>query len=418
MTYGSYYVTIVNVEFNIKNAGSVKMKIIAVNAGSSSLKFQLLNMPQEKVIISGIVERIGIGNSVLKIKLNDKKIVETLEVLNHSIAVSIVLKKLIEFKVLKSLDEIDGVGHRVVHGGEKFTDSVIITNEVIKAIEKVSDLAPLHNPANLIGIHAFQEALPRLKAVAVFDTAFHQTMEKEVFLYGVPYEWYTKYGVRKYGFHGTSHKYVSLRAAELMGKKPEDVNVIVLHLGNGASLCAVKGGVSVDTSMGLTPLAGILMGTRSGDIDPAIVEFMCEKEGKTVGEVINDLNKKSGYLGMSGISSDSRDLWSATHSGDKQSFLTIKKQVKMICDYIAAYYVTMGSVDAICFTAGVGENAIFTRQLIAKRLAPLGVELDSERNFIRGEECLISTDNSKIKLFLIPTNEEVVIARDTMRLTK
>ena len=203
-----------------------------------------------------------------------------------------------------------------------------------------------------------------------------------------------------------------------MGKKPEDVNVIVLHLGNGASLCAVKGGVSVDTSMGLTPLAGILMGTRSGDIDPAIVEFMCEKEGKTVGEVINDLNKKSGYLGMSGISSDSRDLWSATHSGDKQSFLTIKKQVKMICDYIAAYYVTMGSVDAICFTAGVGENAIFTRQLIAKRLAPLGVELDSERNFIRGEECLISTDNSKIKLFLIPTNEEVVIARDTMRLTK
>ena len=394
------------------------MKIIAVNAGSSSLKFQLLKMPSEDVIISGIVERIGIKNSVIKIKANGDKVVEIIDVKNHSIAVDIVLKKLLELKVLNSLDEIDGVGHRVVHGGERFTDSVEITDEVIKAIEEVSDLAPLHNPANLTGIRAFQHALPHIKGVAVFDTAFHQTMAEEVYLYGVPYEWYEKYGVRKYGFHGTSHKYVSLRAAELLGKKPEDVNVIVLHLGNGASLCAVKGGISVDTSMGLTPLAGILMGTRSGDIDPAIVEFICEKEGKTVKEVSNDLNKKSGYLGISKNSSDSRDLWTATHAGDKQSFLAIKKQVKMICDYIAAYYVTIGSVDAICFTAGVGENAIFTRQLIAKRLAPLGVELDSERNFIRGEERLISSDNSKIKVFLIPTNEEVIIARDTMRLTK
>ena len=394
------------------------MKIIAVNAGSSSLKFQLLNMPAETVIISGIVERIGIENSVLKIKLNGKKIVINSDVPNHSVAVDMVLKKLLELKVLETLDEIDGVGHRVVHGGESFTDSVIITDEVIKAIEDVSDLAPLHNPANLTGIKAFQKALPHLKGVAVFDTAFHQTMTDDVYLYGVPYEWYEKYGVRKYGFHGTSHKYVSLRAAELMGKKPEEVNIIVLHLGNGASICAVKGGVSVDTSMGLTPLAGILMGTRSGDIDPAIIEFICEKEGKTVGEVVNDLNKKSGYLGLSKNSSDSRDLWTAAHAGDRQSFLAVKKQVKMICDYIAAYYVTMGSVDAICFTAGVGENAIFTRQLIANRLAPLGVKLDSERNFIRGEERLISADDSKIKLFLLPTNEEVVIARDTLRLTK
>ncbi len=394
------------------------MKIIAVNAGSSSLKFQLLNMPSESVIISGIVERIGIEESVLKIKFNGEKIVIKGDVPNHSVAVELVLDKLLELNVLKSLEEIDGVGHRVVHGGESFTDSVVITDEVIKAIEDVSDLAPLHNPANLTGIRAFQKALPHIKGVAVFDTAFHQTMSDEVYLYGVPYKWYEKYGVRKYGFHGISHKYVSLRAAELMGKKPEEVNVIVLHLGNGASICAVKGGVSVDTSMGLTPLAGILMGTRSGDIDPAIIEFICEKENKTVSEVISDLNKKSGYLGLSKNSSDSRDLWTAAHGGDRQSFLAVKKQVKMICDYIAAYYVTMGSVDAICFTAGVGENAIFTRQLIANRLAPLGVKLDSERNFVRGEERLISADDSKIKLFLLPTNEEVVIARDTLRLTK
>lgn len=394
------------------------MKIIAVNAGSSSLKFQLLEMPSESVIISGIVERIGIDNSIIKIKINGDKLVELVDVKNHSVAVELVLNKLLELKVLKTLDEIDGVGHRVVHGGEKFTDSVEITDEVIQAIKDVSDLAPLHNPANLTGIEAFQKALPHIKGVAVFDTAFHQTMEEEVYLYGVPYDWYEKYGVRKYGFHGTSHKYVSLRAAELLGKKPEDVNIVVLHLGNGASLCAVKGGISVDTSMGFTPLAGILMGTRSGDIDPAIVEYISIKENKTVSEVINVLNKKSGYIGISKNSSDSRDLWTAAHAGDRQSFLAVKKQVKMICDYIAAYYVTMGSIDAICFTAGVGENAIFTRQLISNRLAPLGVKLDIERNFIRGEERLISTDDSKIKLFLIPTNEEVMIARDTLRLSK
>ena len=394
------------------------MKIIAVNAGSSSLKFQLLTMPEEEVLVSGVVERIGIPNSLIKIKLNGNKIEEKIDVKDHTFAVNLLLKKLIDLQVVKSINDIDGVGHRVVHGGEKFSESVVITDEVIKAIEDVSDLAPLHNPANLTGIRAFQKALPHIAGVAVFDTAFHQTMEKEAYMYGVPYKWYTDYGVRKYGFHGTSHKYVSEKVAELMGKKNEDINTIVLHLGNGASLCAVQGGKSVDTTMGFTPLAGILMGTRSGDIDPAIVEFIADKENKTIKEVISDLNKKSGYLGISEKSSDSRDLWTAAHAGDKQSFLAIKKQVKMICDYIAAYYVTMGGVDAICFTAGVGENAIFTRQLIAKRLHVLGVEIDEERNFVRGEERLISTDTSKIALYLLPTNEEVMIARDTLRLQK
>jgi acetate kinase len=394
------------------------MKIIAVNAGSSSLKFQLLQMPEEKVLVTGVIERIGILDSQVKISLNEEKLVYKIDVPNHSVAVKILLEKLIELKVVDSIDDINAVGHRVVHGGEKFAKSVIITDEVIKAIEDVSDLAPLHNPANLTGINAFMDILPNIPAVAVFDTAFHQTMKKEEYLYAVPYEWYTKYGVRKYGFHGTSHRYVSERAAEIMGMKLEESKIIVLHLGNGASICAVDGGISVDTSMGFTPLAGIPMGTRSGDIDPAIIEFIAKKEKKSIGEVINILNKKSGYLGLSQKSSDSRDLWTAAHSGDKQSLLAIKKQVKMICDYIASYYVTMGGCDAICFTAGVGENAIFTRQLIAKRLSVLGVKIDEERNFIRSKERLISTDDSKIKLYLIPTNEEVMIARDTYELSK
>ena len=392
------------------------MRIIAVNAGSSSLKFQLLNMPEEEVIVSGVVERIGMDYSEITIKLNGEKLKERFTCKDHSVAVNLLLKKLIDLHILKSISEIDGVGHRVVHGGEKFSDSVVITDEVIKAIEEVSDLAPLHNPANLTGIRAFQNALPNIKGVAVFDTAFHQTMNEETYLYGVPYEWYEKYGVRKYGFHGTSHKFVSQEVAKKLNKPLEEVNTIVLHLGNGASICAVEGGISVDTSMGFTPLAGIMMGTRSGDIDPAIVEFICDKESKTVKQVITDLNKKSGYLGLSQNSSDSRDLWTAAHKGDKQNFIAIKKQVKMICDYIAAYAVTMGRVDAIVFTAGVGENAIFTRQLISKRLTLLGVEIDEERNQVRGEERLISTDDSKVKLFLLPTNEEVMIARDTLRL--
>jgi acetate kinase len=394
------------------------MKIIAVNAGSSSLKFQLLDMPSESVLISGIVERIGQEQSDLKIKLNGDKLVETLPIKDHSIAVELLLKKLIELKVVNKLDEIDGVGHRVVHGGEAFTDSVVITDEVIKAIETVSDLAPLHNPANLTGIFAFQKALPHILGVAVFDTAFHQTMDEDAYLYGVPYEWYENYGVRKYGFHGTSHKFVSLRAAELLGKKPEEVNIVVLHIGNGASLCAVKSGKSIDTSMGFTPLAGIAMGTRSGDIDPAIVQFISQKENKSLDEVIDELNKKSGYLGLSELSSDSRDLWTAANKGDEKSILAVEKQAKMIADYIGAYFLALNGCDAICFTAGIGENAWETRKLVIDRLGAIGVVLDYEENLKRGDERVISAKESKIKLLLIPTNEEVMIARDAVRLIK
>jgi len=394
------------------------MKVMAVNAGSSSLKFQLLDMPSEVVLVSGVVERIGLNDSIFTIKFGDKKDKEITNIPTHTVAVNMLLDKLLNLHILQSLDEIEGVGHRVVHGGEYFSDSVLITDEVIAAIDKVSDLAPLHNPANLTGIKAFQEALPNIKAVAVFDTAFHQTMDQVTYMYSVPYEWYTKYGVRKYGFHGTSHKYVSLRAADMLGKKVEDTKVIVCHIGNGASLCAVDGGKSIDTSMGFTPLSGISMGTRSGDIDPAIVQFISQKENINLDEVISELNKKSGYLGLSGLSSDSRDLWEAVERGDKKSILAVEKQGKMISDYIGAYYLALGGCDAICFTAGIGENASDTRKLVADRLGALGVKLDIEKNLSRGEETVISTKDSKIKLLLIPTNEEVMIARDTVRLTK
>jgi acetate kinase len=394
------------------------MKIIAVNAGSSSLKFQLLEMPTETVLVSGVVERIGLNDSIFTMKFDGRREKEITNIDTHNIAVKMLLDRLISFGILTSLDEIEGVGHRVVHGGEHFSDSVLITDEVIKAIQEVSDLAPLHNPANLIGIHAFQEALPNVPAVAVFDTAFHQTMEPVEYMYSVPYDWYTKYGVRKYGFHGTSHKYVSQRAADMLGKKPEETKVIVCHIGNGASLCAVKYGKSIDTSMGFTPLAGIAMGTRSGDIDPAIVQFISQKEDKTLDEVIHELNKKSGYLGLSELSSDSRDLWEAVERGDKKSILAVEKQAKMIADYIGAYYLALGGCDAICFTAGIGENASETRKLVVDRLYALGVELDYEKNLTRGKEAIISKDESKITLLLIPTNEEVMIARDTLRLTK
>lgn len=392
------------------------MKIMAVNAGSSSLKFQLLDMPSESVITSGVVERIGLPNAVFTIKVDGEKHSDTLEIPNHSKAVELLLQKLVDLKIVSSFDEISGVGHRVVHGGEKFSDSVLITEEVKHAIEEVSDLAPLHNPANLTGINAFQKALPNVPHTAVFDTAFHQTMKEEAYMYSTPYEWYEKYKVRKYGFHGTSHKYVSQRVADMLGKDIKDVKTIVLHIGNGASLCAVDGGISVDTSMGFTPLAGISMGTRSGDIDPAIVEFISTKENKTVQQVMNDLNKGSGYLGLSRVSSDSRDLWDAAYAGDDKAMLAIKKQAKMIADYIGAYFISMGGVDAIAFTAGVGENAPNTREMIVEHLSALGAELASERNNVRGEERIVSTDNSKVKLLVVPTNEEVMIARDTVRL--
>jgi len=394
------------------------MIIMAVNAGSSSLKFQLLEMPSEFVIASGVVERIGIKDSIFSIKYGSKKEKETLDIKTHNVAVDMLLKKLVELNIVESLDEIEGIGHRVVHGGEKFTKSVVISKEVLDAIEEVSHLAPLHNPANLIGIKAFQDALPNIPAVAVFDTAFHQTMDPVAYMYSVPYEWYTKYGVRKYGFHGTSHKYVSQRAAIMLGKDIKDTKLIICHIGNGASLCAVDGGKSVDTSMGFTPLAGIPMGTRSGDIDPAIVQFISEKENKTLDEVINELNKKSGYLGLSGFSSDSRDLWDAVAKGDKKSILAVEKQAKIIADYIGAYYLTLGGCDAICFTAGIGENARETRALVVNKIKALGVVLDLKKNEHQSEEMVISKKRSKIKLLLIPTNEEVMIARDTVRLIK
>ncbi len=392
------------------------MKIMAVNAGSSSLKYQLLEMPSEFVISSGVIERIGIKDSIFSIKYNGKKVKDTLNIETHKDAVDMLLRKLGELKIVNSLDEIEAIGHRVVHGGEKFKDSVIITQEVIDAIEEVSDLAPLHNPANLTGIKAFSTALPNIPTVAVFDTAFHQTMDPVAYMYSVPYEWYTKYGVRKYGFHGTSHKYVSQRAAKMLGKDIKDTKLIICHIGNGASLCAVDGGKSIDTSMGFTPLAGIPMGTRSGDIDPAIVQFISEKEKKSLDEVIDDLNKKSGYLGLSGFSSDSRDLWDAVASGDKKSILAVQKQAKIIADYIGAYYLTLGRCDAICFTAGIGENASETRKLVVDKIKALGVVLDKKKNAHQSEEMIISTKRSRIKILMIPTNEEVMIARDTVRL--
>lgn len=391
-------------------------KIMAVNAGSSSLKFQLLEMPSEKVITEGLVERIGLSDAGFTIKVNGNKEKSVLEIKNHSQAVDKVLNELVARKIVSSLDEIKGVGHRVVHGGEKFKESTIITEEVIQQIEAVSFLAPLHNPGAITGIRAFKEALPKITQVAVFDTAFHQTMAEEAFLYAVPYEWYTKHGVRKYGFHGTSHQYVAMKAAELLGKDFNKTNVITAHLGNGASLAAVKNGKCIDTSMGMTPLGGIPMGTRSGDIDPAIVEFIASMENIKVEEVMEMLNKKSGYLGVSGVSNDSRDLEAAVNKGDERSRIALDLQYKRIADYIASYYVYIGGADAIVFTAGIGENSPRCRQLICDRLAVLGVKLDSEKNQIRGVETEISTPNSKIKVFLIPTNEELMIARDTFNL--
>ncbi len=392
------------------------MKIISVNAGSSSLKFKLFNMPEEKVLTEGVVERIGLKDSIFTIKFNGQTKKEILNVSTHEKAVSMLLNKLVDYNIVETLEEIEGIGHRVVHGGETFKDSVLINQNVMDEIERLSDLAPLHNPANLTGIKAFQRALPNVKAVAVFDTAFHQTMEPVAYMYSVPYHWYEKYGVRKYGFHGTSHKYVSHRAAEILNKPIEKTKVIVCHIGNGVSLCAVKGGKSIDTSMGFTPLAGVSMGTRSGDIDPAIIQFIAQKEKKNINEIMNELNKNSGYLGMSQLSSDSRDLWEAVDRGDKKSILAVEKQAKMIADYIGAYYLALGGCDAICFTAGIGENASETRKLVVNRLGALGIELDYEKNLVRGKEAIISKEKSNVKVLLIPTNEEVMIARDVYRL--
>ncbi|MDE6407240.1 MAG: acetate kinase [Anaeroplasmataceae bacterium] len=393
-------------------------KIMAVNAGSSSIKFQLLDMPAEAVIASGVMERIGLEEGIFTLKYDGKK-EETHPVLpTHAEGVELLLHTLVEKGIVKDLKEISGVGHRVVQGGEYFKDSCLVDETVINKIAELADLAPLHNPAHIIGIKAFQKALPKVPQVVVFDTVFHQTMPEEAYMYAVPYEWYEKYGIRKYGAHGTSHKYVSERCAQIMGKPLKDTKIIVCHLGNGASISAVDGGKCKDTSMGLTPLEGIPMGTRTGNIDPTVVSYICDKEGKTAGEVVNILNKKSGYLGMSGRSNDARDVTAGMNAGDHRCKLTFDVQAKRIADYVASYWLYLGGCDAICFTAGMGENLKHLRLNVAKRLAPLGVEIDEVLNDTFSDERIISTPNSKIKLYIIPTNEEVMIARDTVRVAK
>ena len=398
------------------------MNILVINCGSSSLKFQLIDAVTEELIAKGLCERIGIEGSQLVYQPTGKEKVETVTSMpDHTQAIKLVLNALVDEKngVVKSLSEIGAVGHRIVHGGEKFASSTLITDEVVQAITDCNELAPLHNPANLIGIAACKELMPGTPMVGVFDTAFHQTMPKEAYLYGLPYEYYEKYKVRRYGFHGTSHSYVSKRAAEVLGQKYEDLKLIVCHLGNGASVSAVKNGKCIDTSMGLTPLEGLIMGTRSGDIDPAIIEFIAHKEGKSIDDVMTVLNKKSGVLGLSGnLSSDFRDLQKAYEDGDEAGIRTMEAFAYRVAKYIGAYTAAMNGVDAICFTAGLGENSAFMRNMVCSRLGYLGVTLDQEQNAKRGEDLVITTPQSQTKVLVIPTNEELAIARETYAIVK
>jgi acetate kinase len=391
-------------------------KIMAVNAGSSSLKFKLLNMPTEEIISEGVIERIGADDAYYTIKTDGVKQKQILPIRNHSEAVTILLKDLVDRGMVASLSEIKGVGHRIVQGGSYFTDSALVTPQVIDIIRDYCSLAPLHNPANLIGIESFMAAMPGVPNVAVFDTSFHSTMAEEAFMYAVPYEWFTKYKIRKYGFHGTSHKYVSQKVAEVIGTPIENLRIITLHIGNGASLAAIKNGKCIDTSMGLTPLEGVPMGTRSGNIDPTIVEFISNKEHMTTAQVLNYLNKRSGYLGVSGFSNDSRDLEEEAKNGNIRAKLAFDIQYKRVVDYIGSYFVYLGGLDVLVFTAGIGENSPLFRKEIVKRLGALGVELDEDANMTRGKIKEISTKESKVRVFVIPTDEELMIARDTVRL--
>ncbi|WP_026497369.1 acetate/propionate family kinase [Butyrivibrio sp. WCD2001] len=397
------------------------MKILVINCGSSSLKFQLIDSETEQVLGKGICERIGIDGRIVFTPGDGDKITNDTAIPDHNKAIELVIAALTnkDTGVIASLDEIGAVGHRIVHGGEKFTKSVVIDEEVIRAIEEVSDLAPLHNPANLIGIRACQKAMPGVPMVAVFDTAFHQTMPEEAYLYGIPYGLYEKYKIRRYGFHGTSHSYVSKRAAEMLGKDYSELKTIVCHLGNGASVSAVKNGKCVDTSMGLTPLEGLIMGTRSGDIDPSVVEFIMKKEGCDVSDAENILNKKSGVYGLSGdVSSDFRDLEDGYNNGDKGCIRAINTFCYRVAKYIGSYAAAMDGVDCICFTAGVGENGPLVRNIICKRLGFLGVKIDKDANEVHGKEKEVSTSDSKVKVLVVPTNEELAIARDTNELCK
>ncbi|MGN0330619.1 MAG: acetate/propionate family kinase [Kineothrix sp.] len=395
------------------------MKILVINCGSSSLKFQLIDTVSEALIAKGLCERIGIdGSRLVYTPAGGEKQITEVEMQDHTQAIKQMLEALTgeNAGVVKSLDEIGAVGHRIVHGGDKFASSTLITDEVISAIESCNELAPLHNPANLLGIAACQELMPCTPMVAVFDTAFHQTMPEEAYLYGIPYEYYKKYRVRRYGFHGTSHSFVSARTAEVLGEKYEDLKIIVCHLGNGASISAVKNGKCVDTSMGLTPLEGLIMGTRSGDIDPAIVEFLAHKEKLSIDEIMNILNKQSGVLGLSdGFSSDFRDIEDAFEAGNEDCVRALKAFALRVVKYIGAYTAEMGGVDAISFTAGVGENSPILRRMIC---AYLGIELDEEKNTKRGEDVVISVPGSVSKVLVVPTNEELAIARETLALVK
>ena len=390
------------------------MKILAVNAGSSSLKFTLIELPEKNVVASGLFEKIGINGSCYTIKYNGEKITKEVDLKDHSVAVQILMNELIDMGIISSLDEIEGVGHRMVHGGQEFTESVVLTEDVLERISKYNELAPLHNPANIMGVKAFMKALPNTIQVGVFDTAFHTTMKEAEYLYPVPYEWYEKYGVRKYGFHGTSHRFINKTISEYFGRN--DLKVISCHIGNGGSITAIDSGKVVDTSMGFTPLAGIMMGTRSGDIDASMLSYLEGKTGKTLEELTNDLNKKSGLLGVSGVSSDSRDVENAANEGNERAILAQEMYAKKIANYIAMYNNLLGGADVITLTAGVGENSKTMRKSIIEKIASLGVKLDDERNDFRGEFRLISTDDSKIPVYVVPTDEELMIAMDTMEL--
>ena len=387
------------------------MKILAVNAGSSSLKFNVIELPEKKELISGYFQRIGIEGSFYYVKINGEKTTHEVELKNHIDAVECLKKELFENNIITSLEEIDGVGHRLVHGGDEFKESVLITESVLNACEKFNDLAPLHNPPMLECVRAFMSAMPTTPMVAVFDTSFHQSMEAEEYIYPVPYEWYTKYGVRKYGFHGTSHRFINKTISEVMGRN--DLKVISCHIGSGASVCAINAGKVVDTSMGFSPLAGLMMGTRCGDIDSSIIPFVMAKENKTCDEVMNDLNKNSGFLGISGISSDSRDIEDGIKAGNERCILAQNIFCQKVANYIAMYNNILNGADVIVFTAGLGENSIDTRKLICDKIASLGVKIDNQANQFRGELKKFSSEDSTIPVYVVPTDEELMIALDT-----
>ena len=390
--------------------------VLAINAGSSSLKFQLIRMPEETLVTKGLIERIGIKDSIFTIEVNGEKIKDVKDIKDHEEAINIMLDSFKQHGIIDDINDIAGIGHRVVHGGELFPTSALVTDKVEEQIESLSELAPLHNPANLMGIRAFRKLLPNIPHVAVFDTSFHQSMPEQSYLYSLPYQYYKDYGIRKYGFHGTSHKYVSQRAAEIMNKPIEELRIISCHIGNGASIAAIDGGESIDTSMGFTPLAGVTMGTRSGNIDPALIPFIMQKTGQNAEEVLNVLNKESGLLGISGTSSDLRDLESDAEEGKERAQLALDVFASRIHKYIGSYATRMHGVDVIVFTAGVGENSSTVRAKVLEGLEFMGIYWDPKKNeTIRGEEGFINYPHSPVKVIVIPTNEEVMIARDTVK---